>query len=248
MPTVKYNLPPGTVSDPVTAEDGSIWINHFSGLFRLYKNESTVIIQYDNHKFTWISSKPLDRYREYAASLPSPVSFWNQIYICCWDCEQNSACILCFSSDGTMLRQIPIENNCSHLFSNVHGVFALCGNLLKEIENGANPKSITLQPGEIIGFTMARDCFFFVIRENQQVWLLQISKNLQIISNYLLADGSYEFFVSCNYPTLASNSHNFFVFFRVIEIPFIITGSGDCGKRPEHSWKVSRQAFLLPVL
>ena len=39
MPTLRYALPDGMANTPVTAADGSIWVNHFSGLFRCHQGE-----------------------------------------------------------------------------------------------------------------------------------------------------------------------------------------------------------------
>lgn len=52
MPTIQYHLPSGVANIPVTAEDGSLWVNHFSGLFRLHHDEVFTILPYQEKEKT----------------------------------------------------------------------------------------------------------------------------------------------------------------------------------------------------
>ena len=78
MSASQYLLPTGYANTPVAAADGSLWVNHFSGLFRLYHGETTTILAYrdDEQGLTWMPSDPLNPYySHHNAALPSPVSF-----------------------------------------------------------------------------------------------------------------------------------------------------------------------------
>ena len=74
MSASQYLLPTGYANTPVAAADGSLWVNHFSGLFRLYHGETSVILTYrdDEQGLTWMPSAPLNPYySHHSASLPS---------------------------------------------------------------------------------------------------------------------------------------------------------------------------------
>lgn len=214
----QYTLPPGCISEPLTTNDGSIWVNHSAGLFRLFKGEVFTVIRYNEHGIQPGYISNLNPYRQ-ATYLPSPVYFQDQIYICCRVHE--SACVMCFSLDTSILWKKEVGICCPHLLSNSFGVFALCRNSLWKITNEDYSSTVTSIPfGQIIGYLVEKDYFFLVILMDGKVRLLQISPNLKIELDYLLDNGSYDFKVGTCYPILASNGRNIFVFFRVIELPF----------------------------
>lgn len=224
MSASQYLLPTGYANTPVAAADGSLWVNHFSGLFRLYHGETTTILAYrdDEQGLTWMPSDPLNPYySHHNAALPSPVSFGSQVYVCCWDCQQKTSHILCFSSCGTMLWDLSVNGICTNLIATTVGIFALCGSSLKQIGNGTIENSITLfASGEIIGHRVVEDRCFFVVHTEQQVRLLQVSGNLRLTADYLLDTGTYKFRLSVEYPLLTANHQNLFVFFKVMRDSF----------------------------
>lgn len=220
MSALQYTLPSGVANIPVSAEDGSLWVNHFSGLFRLHHGEVVTILSYEDkveeaeHGFTWASSPPLNQHYSRGAHLPSPVSYGGLVYVCCHECPQQNSCILCFSSRGTMLWNLPVNDICTHLLTNAHGVFALCRNSLKRIGNATVDASIPLlESSEIISYHVVEEGLVFIVKIEQQVRLLQISNDLRLITDYLLDEGSYRFYISTNYPLISSNHHHLFVFF-----------------------------------
>ena len=215
MSALQYTLPSGVANIPVSAEDGSLWVNHFSGLFRLHHGEVVTILSYEDkaeeaeHGFTWASSPPLNRHYSRGAHLPSPVSYGGLVYVCCHECPQQNSCILCFSSEGTMLWNLPVNDICTHLLTNAHGVFALCRNSLKRIGNATVDASIPLlESSEIISYHVVEEGLVFIVKIEQQVRLLQISNDLRFIADYLLDEGSYRFYISTNYPLISSNHHH----------------------------------------
>ena len=138
MPTLRYALPDGMANTPVTAADGSIWVNHFSGLFRCHQGEVFPILRYQDGGITWVYSAPLNKhYSHGTAYVPSPVVFGDRVYVCCRDgsCRRDdlgeTSYILCYSSGGTLLWKLTVNGICTHLIATAAGVFALCGNTLR---------------------------------------------------------------------------------------------------------------------
>ena len=229
MPTLRYALPDACANTPVTAADGSIWVNHFSGLFRCHQGEVFPILRYQDGGITWVYSAPLNKhYSHGTAYLPSPVVFGDRVYVCCRDgsgetsdVRRKTSYILCYSSGGTLLWKLTVNGSCTHLISTAAGVFALCGNTLRRVGDAVLEGSLTLFPAsEIIGHHVAGDRCFFIVHVGEQVRLLQVSGALELTADYLLDEGNYEFLLSCMHPLLASNHRNLFAFFRANRKPF----------------------------
>ena len=131
MPTLRYALPDACANTPVTAADGSIWVNHFSGLFRCHQGEVFPILRYQDGGITWVYSAPLNKhYSHGTAYLPSPVVFGDRVYVCCRDgsgetsdVRRKTSYILCYSSGGTLLWKLTVNGSCTHLISTAAGVF-----------------------------------------------------------------------------------------------------------------------------
>ena len=228
MPTLRYALPDACANTPVTAADGSIWVNHFSGLFRCHQGEVFPILRYQDGGITWVYSAPLNKhYSHGTAYLPSPVVFGDRVYVCCRDgsgetsdVRRKTSYILCYSSGGTLLWKLTVNGSCTHLISTAAGVFALCGNTLRRVGDAVLEGSLTLFPAsEIIGHHVAGDRCFFIVHVGEQVRLLQVSGTLELTADYLLDEGNYEFLLFCMHPLLASNRRNLFAFFRLLESP-----------------------------
>lgn len=215
MSTLRYALPDACANTPVTAADGSIWVNHFSGLFRCHQGEVFPILRYQDGGITWVYSAPLNKhYSHGTAYLPSPVVFGDRVYVCCRDDARKTSYILCYSSGGTLLWKLPVNGSCTHLISTAAGVFALCGSTLRRVGDAVLEGSLTLFPAsEIIGHHVAGDRCFFIVHAGEQVRLLQVSGALELTADYLLDEGNYEFLLSCMHPLLASNRRNLFAFF-----------------------------------
>ncbi len=229
MPTLRYALPDACANTPVTAADGSIWVNHFSGLFRCHQGEVFPILRYQDGGITWVYSAPLNKhYSHCTAYLPSPVVFGDRVYVCCRDgsgetsdVRRKTSYILCYSSGGTLLWKLTVNGSCTHLISTAAGVFALCGNTLRRVGDAVLEGSLTLFPAsEIIGHHVAGDRCFFIVHVGEQVRLLQVSGTLELTADYLLDEGNYEFLLFCMHPLLASNRRNLFAFFPATRKPF----------------------------
>ena len=216
--SIQYTLPPGCISEPLTASDGSIWVNHSSGFFRLFNGNVTPVIRYNESGVQPGYVSNLNPYK-HTTYLPSPVLVHDQIYISCREC--GAACVMCFSLDASLIWKRNVGHSCSILLSNSIGVFALHDNSVEEITDGIELNAgIPMPAGEIIGYLTVKNDFFFAILINRKIRLLQISSELKIESNLLLDTRMYGFETRTCYPVLTSNAQNIFLFFRVIDPPF----------------------------
>ena len=229
MPTLRYVLPDGCANTPVTAADGSIWVNHFSGLFRCHRGEVFSILPYQDGGITWVYSAPLNKhYSHGTAHLPSPVVFGDRVYVSCMDdpgeasdVRRKTSYILCYSSGGTLLWKLTVNGVCTHLISTAAGVFALCGSTLSRVGDAVLEGAVTLfSSGEIIGHHVVEDRCIFIVHVGEQVRLMQVSGTLELTADYLLDEGNYEFLLLCMHPLLTPNRRNLFVFFRANRKPF----------------------------
>lgn len=216
----QYTLPPGCISEPLPASDGSIWVNHSSGFFRLFNGEVTPVIQYDECGIQPGYVSNLNPYR-YATYLPPPVLVHDQIYISCH--AGGAAWVMCFSLDASLLWKRNVGTSCPNLLSNSMGAYALHFDSIKEITNGAGSNvGISIPAGKMIGYLTVKDHFFFAIIADEKIRLLQISPELKIESDFLLddVDAGLDGLKFGIYPILAANDQNIFLFFPVIEPPF----------------------------